>query len=136
MRVQMALQSDGTANALNIKLAQLIVPVALEGVANVVRTSQYEILTGARNNTTPNSVANTFEVISDARLDAASSSTWYGVASKDINDTIEVQYLDGNQTPTLEQQNGWHVDGVEMKVRMDAGVKALDFRTMAKNAGA
>jgi len=25
------------------------------------------------------------------------------------------------------------VDGVEFKVRMDAGVSALDYRTMAKN---
>ena len=47
-----------------------------------------------------------------------------------------MKYLDGNEAPTLEQQNGWHVDGVEFKVRMDAGVKALDFRTMAKNPGA
>ena len=30
----------------------------------------------------------------------------------------------------METKNGWTVDGVEMKVRIDAGAKALDWRTM------
>ena len=131
MRVAMAKQKDGTA-VLGIRLAYLIVPVALEGTARVVRDSEFEV-TGSKNLTVPNSVRGTFEVISDARLDTASASNWYGAASPSMHDTIEVAYLDGVETPTLEQQSGWDVDGVEFKVRMDAGVKALDFRTMAKN---
>jgi hypothetical protein len=134
MRVAMATQKEGPAT-LNIRLAQILVPMALEGTAKVVRDSEFEVAAAARNNTVPNSVRGTFEVISDARLDAASATSWYGTASKDVNDTIEVSYLDGNQSPTLEQQNGWNVDGVEFKVRMDAGVKALDYRTLAKNPG-
>jgi ATP-dependent protease ClpP protease subunit len=131
MRVAMAKQKDGTA-VLGIRLAYLIVPVALEGTARVVRDSEFEV-TGSKNLTVPNSVRGTFEVISDARLDTASASNWYGAASPSMHDTIEVAYLDGVETPTLEQQSGWDVDGVEFKVRMDAGVKALDFRTLAKN---
>lgn len=135
MRVAMAKQSDGSA-VLNIRMAKLIVPVALEGTAKVVMESEYEVGSGAKNNTVPNSVRGLAEVISDARLDVASSTTWYGAAEQNIHDTIEVQYLDGNQAPTLEQQDGWTRDGVQFKVRMDAGVKALDFRTLAKNPGA
>lgn len=131
MRVAMAKQKDGTA-VLGIRLAYLIVPVALEGTARVVRDSEFEV-TGSKNLTVPNSVRGTFEVISDARLDTASASNWYGAASPSMHDTIEVAYLDGVETPTLEQQGGWDVDGVEFKVRMDAGVKALDYRTLAKN---
>ncbi|WP_456403805.1 phage major capsid protein [Thiolapillus sp.] len=67
--------------------------------------------------------------------DAANPKAWYGAASSGMYDTIEVAYLDGNDRPHLEQQSGWNVDGVEFKVRMDAGVKALDFRTLAKNLG-
>ncbi len=131
MRVAMAKQKDGTA-VLGIRLAYLIVPVALEGTARVVRDSEFEV-TGSKNLTVPNSVRGTFEVIFGARLDTASVSNWYGAASPSMHDTIEVAYLDGVETPTLEQQSGWDVDGVEFKVRMDAGVKALDFRTLAKN---
>jgi len=136
MRVAMAKQTDGTARALNIRMAQILVPMALEGTAKVVKESEFEVGAGAKNNTVPNSVRGTFEVISDARLDAASSTAWYGTANSGMHDTVEVSYLDGQQSPTLEQQDGWKVDGVEFKVRLDAGVKALDFRTMSKNPGA
>ncbi len=135
MRVAMRLQTDGVTT-LNIRLAHLLVPASLEGAANVVRDSEFEVGASSKNNTTPNSVRNTFDVISDGRLDAASAVTWYGAASTGMHDTIEVQYLDGQQAPTLEQQDGWNIDGVEFKVRMDAGVKALDYRTLAKNPGA
>lgn len=135
MRVAMAKQTAG-GGALNIKLANLLVPVALGGTARVVANSEFEVGATSKNNTVPNSVRGTFEVIEDARLDAASAISWYGAANAGITDTIEVSYLDGIQTPTLEQQGGWDIDGVEFKVRMDAAVKALDHRTLSKNAGA
>lgn len=134
MRVGMGLQKQGES-LLGMRLTHLLVPLALEGIASVVRDSEYEVGAASKNNTTPNSVRNTFDVISEARLDANSSAAWYGTANAALHDTVEVSYLDGNEAPTLEQQNGWHVDGVEFKVRIDAGVKALDFRTMVKNPG-
>lgn len=135
MRQLMAKQTAG-GGALNIKLANLIVPVALGGTARVVANSEFEVGASTKNNTTPNSVRGTFDVIEDARLDSDSAIKWYGAANPAMHDTIEVSYLDGIQTPTLEQQGGWEIDGVEFKVRMDAGVKALDYRTMTYNAGA
>ncbi|MBL4709749.1 MAG: Clp protease ClpP [Flavobacteriales bacterium] len=136
MRVAMAKQKAG-GKSLNIRQSNLLVPFALEGVAKVVRDSQFEVgnTAATKANTTPNSVAGTFEVISDARLDDVSATAWYGAAGSGMHDTIEVAYLDGNQMPRLEQQDGWKVDGVEFKVSIDAGVSALDYRTLAKNAG-
>lgn len=131
----MALQKLGGV-PLNIGLKYLIVPRALRGLANVVRNSEFEVGAASKNNTIPNSVNGTFEVVSDARLDAASSTAWYGAADPNANDTIEVNYLDGNQAPYLEQKAGWNVDGTEFKVRIDAGVSPLDWRTLAKNPGA
>lgn len=132
MRVAMAKQAAG-GKALNIRMAHLIVPVALEGAALIVANSEYEVGTATKNNTTPNTMRGLFTVIADARLDAASASSWYGVANPGMHDTIEVAYLDGQQAPVLEQQKGWDIDGVEFKVRLDAGVKALDHRTLNKN---
>lgn len=134
-RVAMGLQKDGDA-LLNLRMKYLLVPLTLEGTANVVRNSEFEVGSSTRNNTTPNTVRNTFEVISDARLDAASVTGWYAAGDPMLTDTIEVSYLDGNKTPTLEEQAGWSVDGVEMKVRFDAAVKALSHRAMYKNPGA
>ena len=134
MQSAMALQRQGNA-VLNIATKYLLVPRALKGLASVVRASEFDV-GASKANTVPNSVRDTFEVISDARLDAASPLTWYGAADGNSSDTIEVNYLDGNDKPYLEQKGGWDVDGTDFKVRIDAGVAPLDFRTMAKNAGA
>jgi ATP-dependent protease ClpP protease subunit len=136
MRVAMARQKDvgQTTGSLNIRMAYLIVPVTLQGTANVVRDSEFEVVSAApKNHTIPNSVRNTFQVVSDARLDDASTSIWYGSADPSMHDTVVVDYLDGVQTPTLEQQAGWSIDGAEFKVRMDASAKALDWKTLQRN---
>ena len=135
MRVLMATQKDPgeNATALNIRLAHLIVPVQLEGLAKVVTESETEISATNSNSKRPNSVRGIAGVISDARL---TGNAWFGAGSAAMNDTVEVSYLDGNESPYLEQQAGWSIDGVEFKVRLDAAVKAIDFRALAKNAGA
>lgn len=133
MMSKIRLQKDATGNTLNLKMAYALVPVALEGAMMSVAASEFEVGTD-RASQVPNIVRNRFETISDARLDTASTSIWYGAANPSMHDTIEVAYLDGVQTPTLEQQAGWTVDGVQFKVRLDAGVKALDFRSLARNA--
>jgi ATP-dependent Clp endopeptidase proteolytic subunit ClpP len=135
LRVLMAVQKDPDSNAtaLNIRPAHLIVPVQLEGLAKTVLESETEIAASQNNSKRPNSVRGIANVISDARLTGTS---WFMTGSSAMHDTVEVSYLDGNDKPYLEQQNGWNIDGVEFKVRLDAGVKALDFRALAKNAGA
>lgn len=131
LKSAMAVQKNGGAT-LNIRPRFLLVPVALESTARALMASQFD---PSKTQRVPNPVAGMAEVITDARLDDVSTSHWYLLADPMMYDTIEVQYLDGNPNPVLEQQDGWNVDGVEFKVRMDAGAKALDFRTMGKNAG-
>jgi len=133
----MRLQKDADGTALNLRLAYVLCPVALEGrLLSVANDEKAVNATGDSNSTLSNIVRSRFEVISDARLDEDSPTAFYGAASPNLHDTIEVSYLDGVSTPTLEQQGGWAVDGVEFKVRLDAGVKALDWRTLNKNPGA
>jgi hypothetical protein len=52
-----------------------------------------------------------------------------------MHDTVEVAFLDGNQTPFLESQDGWKQDGVEYKVRIDAVAGAMDYRGLYQNDG-
>jgi ATP-dependent protease ClpP protease subunit len=136
-RAKMATQQDPDARAtggLNIRPKYLLVPAALEGLAGqLIRSSSDPAQANAG---VANPAANMAEVLADARLDAASTTAWYLTADAGMYDTIEVAYLNGVQAPTMEQQLGWDVDGVEMKIRIDAGVKALDFRTMLKSNGA
>lgn len=72
-------------------------------------------------------------IIVDARLDSASTTSWYLLADPNRFDTIEVGYPDGVAALFLDQQDGWNIDGVEYKVRIDAAAAPLEFRTMYKN---
>ncbi|WP_258873372.1 ClpP-like prohead protease/major capsid protein fusion protein [Xanthomonas campestris] len=136
MQARMALQKDTDGNIIRVPMKSLLVPVALSGAALTVRASQYEVGAASRANTTPNIVQNTFDVISDGRLDAVSANAWYGVANSAYVDSIVVGYLDGNQTPYLEQHEGFTVDGVAWKVRLDAAPAVADYRGIYKNPGA
>ncbi|SIS76252.1 phage portal protein [Phaeovulum vinaykumarii] len=70
------------------------------------------------------------------RLDAASETAWYLAASPNQIDTIEYAYLEGQQGAYIETRNGFDVDGVEIKCRLDFGAKAIDWRGLYKNPGA
>lgn len=127
---------DGNAAALNIRPKWFLVPVALEGVARTLMDAEKDPLATNANASKPNHVRGLATVVSDARLDANSATAWYLAADANMHDTIEVAYLNGVEVPVMEQREGWNVDGVEFKVRIDAGVKALDFRGLYKNPGA
>ena len=49
---------------------------------------------------------------------------------------LEVAFLDGQQEPFLELQNGFDVDGGRYKVRLDFGIAAIDHRGGVTSAGA
>lgn len=122
---------DSVAAALNIRPAFLLTPVALEGVAKQLMASQTE--PGQSNPNLASKVTGMAKPIAEARLDVNSTTTWYLAGSPSQYDTIEVSYLNGNEAPVLEQKEGWNVDGVEFKVRQDAGVNLLDFRALQKS---
>ncbi len=138
MKVLMALQTDPDDNAhgLNIPLQRVIVPKALETQAMVLRASQYDPADGTNNNRAPNPFQNTFEVVADPRLDANSATQWYTSANPGQYDIIEAGFLEGATEPYLETKEGWSIDGVEFKARIDCAAIPLDFRGLARNAGA
>lgn len=134
-RTAMRTQRERAGGAvLNITPKYMLVPAALETVARQLLTSSFEPTANKGHATNP--VAGMAELVVDGRLDAASALSWYLAADPNAFDTIEVAYLDGVQAPYVEQQQMWTADGVEMKVRIDAGVAPLDFRTLYKNPGA
>jgi ATP-dependent Clp endopeptidase proteolytic subunit ClpP len=131
-RKLMRLQKEGE-RSLNIRPAFMLVPVALETQAN--QTIKSASVKGADVNAGINNPIRDFaEIIAEARLDAASETEWYLTAAQG-RDTIEVAYLDGVEVPYIDQQDGFTSDGIATKVRIDAGVAALDYRGMVKSSG-
>lgn len=132
-KTKMARQKEGDS-VLNIRPAFHIVPVSMESTARALLAAEFDpAMAEAR---VPNPVRGLAEVIADARLDEQSTTTSYLAASPTQYDTIEVAYLDGNDQPYMEQQQGFTVDGAVFKVRMDAGVAPLSYRTLLKMPGA
>lgn len=131
-RTAMRLQADSEGNALNITPAYILAPAALEAV--VLQVINSTATPNAPNPGVFNPVNRMGEPVIEPRLDRADPQAWY-VASAQGTDTIEVAYLDGQDTPYLEQQEGFTVDGVAYKVRIDAGVAPLDFRGLVKSTG-
>ena len=75
-----------------------------------------------------NPIRDVVPALKSARLQAADPKSWYLINKE----AIEVSYLDGIDTPYMEQQNGFTVDGVSTKVRIDAGVNVIDYRGVVK----
>ncbi|EEE2294524.1 ClpP-like prohead protease/major capsid protein fusion protein [Salmonella enterica] len=128
-RQLMRVQKEGERH-LNIRPAFVLVPTAMESVANqVIRSVSVK---GADINAgIINPVKDFATVIAEPRLDDNSQSTFYLAAAKG-SDTIEVAYLNGVDTPYIDQQDGFSVDGVTTKVRIDAGVAPVDHRGLVK----
>lgn len=132
----MGLQKDtaeSDVNGLNIRLSRVIVPLSLETNTRVLQGAQND--PAATRDGVPNPFQGQFITVADARLDAISQTAWYAQADSNQHDTIEIAFLDGNQQPRIESKEGWTVDGMEMRVAMDAGAAPLDYRTAVYNAG-
>ena len=133
-RAAMALQTGlDKKTVLNIRPALLIVPAALELKAEQLVAQNLVPADSAK--VVPQSIR-TLSPISEPRLDAASATSWYLAASPNQIDTIEYAYLEGQQGAYIETRNGFDVDGVEIKCRLDFGAKAIDWRGLYKNPGA
>ena len=125
---------------LNISPQWFIGPKALEGVAEVFFRS--ERFTDSDTIATDSSLAATrvnpysgeyFSRVYEPRLDDDDAAAWYLAGPRGM--TVKVFFLNGNQTPFMEQKQGWSVDGTEFKVRIDVGAKAMDYRALYFNDG-
>jgi len=82
----------------------------------------------------PNPVNGIFDdVIDTARLTGAA---WYMFANPADEPVLEVAFLDGQQTPLLEQDTPFETDGLRWKTRLEYGVAGVGYRGAFRNAGA
>ena len=120
----------GENRNLNISPTYLIVPPELEALAYQVVKS---VVDPARSNDTVNPFSGRFTIVVDAAL--TDPHAWYLASRPTDVQTIEVTYLNGVETPRLETQTGFKVDGIEYKVAIDCNATAIDFRGLYKNPG-
>jgi hypothetical protein len=133
-RVAMASQMDvGGNDYLDIKPSILVLPTALGGTARVINRSEFDP-DAVNKLQRVNMVAGLFnDIIDTPRL---SGNARYYFADPNVMPAFEVAFLNGNDQPYLEQENGFDTDGVKYKVRLDFGVAAIESRAVYKNVGA
>ncbi|AKD38147.1 putative Clp-like protease [Pasteurella multocida subsp. multocida OH4807] len=119
--------TDGDNQPLLIEPEFLIAPTSLASKAKQVVGSTSVEGTDI-NSGIINPINNFAEVIKSQHLQVADAVSWFLVNSQ----AIEVNYLDGADQPYIEQQEGFTVDGVVSKVRIDAGVDVIDPRGIVK----
>lgn len=116
----------------------LIVPAALEVLARQYVT---QITPAQASNVNP-FVGMFDRIIVEPRLDvgvdgqAGDAVKWWMTGDPAQVDMLEHAYLGGQEGVYLEQQTGFHVDGIELKARHDFGVAAIDWRGFVRSTGA
>lgn len=129
-----AAQTDIDGTAIDVSPEFIIVPYGQRAVeARKLLTATTPSSTGD-----VNTFANRLQVVEERRLlpSAGNQAPWFLAASTGLIDTIEYAYLDGQQGVFTESRNGFEVDGVEIKARLDFAASAIDWRGLYKNAGA
>ena len=124
---------------LNLRPYALIVPAELETVAQQLLKSTADPegknsgVANPFNNTT--NTTNNIKLIVDGELDSYSNKAWYVVADPMLAPTIEVTYLNGKDTPTIDSRVSFTNLGMDFRIYMDYGVNVIDKRGVIKNEG-
>lgn len=138
MMKQKGLNSQVT---LNIQPRYLIVPVnysatAMQLVGSLADPSVGGSVAGNSNTLNiygPNG-SRPLQVIAEPQLDAASSTQWYLAADSAQIDTVELCFLQGEESPVLENEWDFERDVYRYKIRQTFGVKAIDWRGLFRNS--
>jgi hypothetical protein len=134
-RVVLSNQKDPSNNEF-LNLAKfgrltLVVPVSLGGEARVINKNQYDFQSSVFQK--QNKVQGLFrEIVDTPRL---TGTRRYMFADPSDACAIKVVFLNGEQSPFMEQRLGWQVDGTEWKLRMDYKVLPFDPKGAVTNAG-
>ncbi|MCC5467631.1 prohead protease/major capsid protein fusion protein [Pelosinus baikalensis] len=130
MRKQTNLRGKET---LNIAPKYILIPTGLETEVDQLLTSITD--PASSNSGVRNPFTGKLIPVCDAELDRYSIKSWYLAAQAGLVDTIEVTYLNGQQTPIIESQVAFDVLGMKWRIYIDYGVTLLDYRGLFKNPG-
>lgn len=130
-RVKLASQKDISGNDfLDLRPAIFLCGMGYGADARVLNAAEYDPDT-ANKLQRPNAVRGIFrDIVDTPRI---TDTKWYLFADPSEAPVIEVAFLEGNDQPFLDQEDGFTVDGSRWKVRLDYGIAAIDYRGAVRN---
>lgn len=131
IRSKMRLQKDLDGELMNLAASYLVIPSALETIADQFLSQN--LLANQSNLVNP--FAGKLTPVVEPLLDAASATAWFMVASQSALQSAEHAVRPGG-APEVFVKDGWDVDGSEFKIRHEFGMRIVDYRGWQKNLGA
>ena len=131
IRSKMRLQKDLDGELMNLAASYLVIPAALETIADQFLSQN--LLANQSNQINP--FAGKLTPVVEPLLDAASATAWFMVASQAALRSAEHAVRPGG-APEVFVKDGWDVDGSEFKIRHEFGMRIVDYRGWQKNLGA
>lgn len=130
--------NNADSQALNIQPRYIIIPPALKRVVQKLLLSDSDA-TAELNAGVVNTWKGALQMIFDAELGSAfggSDTAWYLATDPNDVDTLEYAFLQGLESPVLEQQPSFTTLGRMYRIYQAFGVAAIDYRGLQKHAGA
>lgn len=139
----MMTQTNLGGELIGVEPKYLIVPAAISATALQTMVSITPPTVGGDTTGTSGTVnlygpngSRRLEVIVVPQLDANSATAWYLASDYNQVDTVELTFLEGEETPVLESWWEEINDKYCYKVRQTFGVAPIDYRGLYKNPGA
>jgi len=126
-RSALRLQTSVDGEYLNLSARFLIVPPGMETLAD-----QFVTVIQAQAAGSVNPFQGKLTVISDPRL--TNEDEWYLATGPEF-EWLVYGYLEGEEGPQVETRNGFDIDGLEIKCRLDFTAKVIDWRGIYRNEG-
>lgn len=136
MILKMQKQTDPFNEAITIVPAHIIVPVGYEFVLATIFGSTN--LPGTSNNDKNPLYNYPVSIVQTPVLNALAgdkAAPWFLSADPFTAKSIQVDYLDGNETPILRRSEKAGILGFVWDIYLDWGINVRDFRGLVKNAG-
>lgn len=134
--LQMQKQKDQFGEAIYITPQHIIVPVGYEfDLAVILRSTQ---VTGSANNDINPLYNYPLNVVQTPVLNALAGTNpapWFMVANSMSAKSIQVDYLNGQDKPTVRRMESPGVLGFTWDIYLDWGISVRDYRGIAKNPG-
>lgn len=127
-RLKMRRQKGLAGRPINVRPRFLVVPPELELVAE-------RALAVIQPTTTDdvNPFGGKLELLVETRL--SSATRWYLVSDPAATEGLEYSYLQGEEGPQIDMKQGFEIDGMAFKVRLDFGAAFLEHRGWFRNIG-
>jgi hypothetical protein len=133
-RLAMRIQTGPKGQTLNLIPSVIAVPAALENTL-LQLLNPLQLAASAATYVIPTWVRELTPVV-EPILDGTSATQWYMFASNATIDTMVHCYLEGQEGVYTETKQGFEVDGVQIKVRLDFDAAIMDHRGVQRNNGA